>query len=136
MKPTQEMKTETHKPTCATMNRGSFTCDCQPKPQAGERTHTPGPWRLTNEIDRTGYIMAGAGDFSHTLAIVEHTEFGDTKSTARLIAAAPELLAALEAVDRFFSEPGKHNARSVAESVRAAIERLESAADKNEKGAA
>lgn len=53
------------------------------------RQHTPGPW-----------VHNGQGDITHSdeqpIAFVNFTAYAEGQSNARLIAAAPELLAALE----------------------------------------
>lgn len=62
--------------------------------------HTPGPWRLHEQRGRT-YVVAGrgveAGEFMGHLIAAE-TTCPDWPANARLIAAAPDLLAACEAV--------------------------------------
>ena len=57
-------------------------------------THTPGPWEIT--VDQYGNLdvtMEGAGDMLADLKGCPNAE-----ANARLIAAAPDLLAALEAL--------------------------------------
>ena len=63
-----------------------------------ESKHTPGPW----EIRKSGFIMApdgaGQGDDVYIAEILigpDSPEVDEAKANARLIAAAPELLAAL-----------------------------------------
>lgn len=57
--------------------------------------HTPGPWKLTNEGFQAGVIEAP----NRGLGICEVFGGGETdKANAVLIAAAPDLLAALEAI--------------------------------------
>lgn len=66
--------------------------------------HTPGPWRVNK------YRSIGAGEHG-TKPIVAHVEpfygddtrYGDDTANARLIAAAPELLAALNELLKFDS---------------------------------
>lgn len=64
--------------------------------------HTPGPWWL----DDDGFVASGSGD---TYATVADPHCGDRdiderESNARLIAAAPELLAALQSVMTWWAE--------------------------------
>lgn len=60
---------------------------------------TPGPWRydLTNGSPTTGMHMI-AGAAPGYLAEVRDCGSGDVEANARLIAAAPELLSALEKI--------------------------------------
>ncbi|MHB1407975.1 MAG: hypothetical protein ACYCXC_00025 [Acidovorax defluvii] len=62
--------------------------------------HTPGPWRVErqNPSPTTGEWMIAAGTKHGYLAEVRDCGSGDVQANARLIAAAPELLAALQAV--------------------------------------
>ncbi len=55
-------------------------------------THTPGPWVIYE--DETAGLCVGGGDAEIVFPIAEHLQPGD----ARLVAAAPELLEALEAL--------------------------------------
>ena len=64
--------------------------------------HTPGPWK--QHEDAPLYIMAKIGGKAGCIASVNHVEKGrgvivedETKANARLIASAPDLLAALTA---------------------------------------
>lgn len=75
---------------------------------------TPGPWvtRANDCADsgpheRVGKYVPGAGAFQ-IIANCSHEATGgtDSEANARLIAAAPELLASLEAIDVFWSEDG------------------------------
>ena len=59
--------------------------------------HTPGPWEA-GLLDSTGVpIYSGPTDEAEVLAYVSDVNSGDTEANARLIAAAPALLAAAEA---------------------------------------
>ena len=56
--------------------------------------HTPGPWALGAESsDETGQVIAADG--SH----IAYVECDPVAANARLIAAAPDLLSALQALD-------------------------------------
>jgi hypothetical protein len=63
--------------------------------------HTPGPWNVSEEFDGTS-IKAGMFHVTHTIqACGFHEPEEDkavTQANARLIAAAPELLAAAQAM--------------------------------------
>ena len=62
--------------------------------------HTPGPW-ITDSKERTDtarYIMAAARPFPHTIARIDLVNRAEDEANAALIAAAPELLEALEAL--------------------------------------
>lgn len=61
--------------------------------------HTPGPWKLCNRGDYTDYegesaVITGNGD-SVRIAVVHHAGTAEDQANANLIAAAPDLLAAL-----------------------------------------
>ena len=68
--------------------------------------HTPGPWMATREEDGEIYIEAYRENapeaFKRTVAVLQREWFADGSDglahTAALIAAAPDLLAALEAI--------------------------------------
>ena len=60
--------------------------------------HTPGPWMITGGDSTTAYIDDAFGDEggrNYYLAEVSHGDPGELKANACLIAAAPDLLAAL-----------------------------------------
>lgn len=61
--------------------------------------HTPGPWRYVraNPSPTTGEHMIGGG-LPGYLAEVRDCGSGDVAANARLIAAAPDMLAALRAI--------------------------------------
>ena len=65
-----------------------------------ETHHTPGPWKVYKELtSRSGewLIAMDAGDKGRGIAIAEtRVATGDELANARLIAAAPELLEALQ----------------------------------------
>lgn len=60
--------------------------------------HTPAPWRAVDDSD--GYRIEGNGNPSGTVAVILARRSVTGKADASLIAAAPDLLAALVAVVR------------------------------------
>lgn len=67
-----------------------------------KHTHTPGPWRFYLQGDSTRYIVTksrvgAAGSSYDDVAHVDVKRTEEGEANARLIAAAPELLAALRA---------------------------------------
>lgn len=65
-----------------------------------EHKHTPGPWSLSLNID--GDYLLDTGDTEET-AVIFVTEENNGIANATLIAAAPDLLEALEAMLAAFS---------------------------------
>ncbi len=64
-------------------------------------THTPGPWQYTFEGGTVAFIVEADGTTVAKLSTTENsTAHSALPSNARLIAAAPELLAALQEVTR------------------------------------
>jgi hypothetical protein len=61
-------------------------------------THTPGPWRRQLIAPHFDRISIQTADGKHAIATV-----WVSKADARLIAAAPDLLAALDQVDAYLS---------------------------------
>lgn len=67
-----------------------------------EVTHTPGPWKATkgHEDEPDRWVIVAAGEKHFHIATIENGQPGDTLETeghtARLIAAAPEMLEALQ----------------------------------------
>lgn len=116
---------------------------------ADEPKWTPGPWAACKDGRCTcGLIWSVTDD--HPVATVQETPWGDADyiaaptdenpeaatrrfieygafpkeqfhANARLIAAAPDMAEALDAVDRMLSEPRKYNATTVKAMVRAAL---------------
>lgn len=76
-------------------------------------SHTKGPWKLR----RPGCISNSEGDLVATTGYRVTVRFDEDDANARLIAAAPELLAALEAV----RNTDDHAAPEVRALVRAAL---------------
>ncbi len=67
--------------------------------------HTPGPWAYRPSND--GHFIAGVGENSGYLAEVRQCRSKqDIRADARLIAAAPELLAALRGMLAIVNESG------------------------------
>lgn len=65
--------------------------------------HSPGPWKaemFKDENDERWYVLADNGTQPYNIAVIENGQPGDTMetegATARLMAAAPELLSALK----------------------------------------
>lgn len=85
-------------------------------------THTPGPWRV-----ESGTIVC-AGDLSLTRTAEAYTEMGDgkrfweTRANALLMAAAPDLLAALESAQHYMRNAGLNMDRDFPE-IQAAIDK-------------
>ena len=65
------------------------------------RQHTPGPW--TTQINHCNHAVVSPDGFD--IALVSASGF-DSESNARLIAAAPELLAALECILKRYESAG------------------------------
>lgn len=85
-------------------------------------THTPGPWRL--ELANSGARIAADKD-THICAAL-----AGNRANARLIAAAPEMLAALKEVVRFVDSVGsEHINRVPFAAARAAIAKAEGSDD-------
>lgn len=75
----------------------------QPRPPRAE--HTEGPWQSQHDFDQSGFctIIGGIdgpddGQWHYTLICEVNEEPDEYRANARLIAAAPELLAALRHV--------------------------------------
>ena len=76
--------------------------------------HTPGPWVVKFRSDGSSYISMGGlepGQRYKQFDILLHRDSGNDAYDAHLIAAAPDLLAALEYCAR---EDGTHPANKVA----------------------
>lgn len=59
--------------------------------------YTPAPWRIVDHLTETARVVGGE-DGAQEVGTVWCTDFPDGAANARLIAAAPDLLAALEKV--------------------------------------
>ena len=97
-----------------------------------EAKHTPGPWEFGPNHSSTGLagqlVVRPAGEFPHGEWVADVGSMYDDhrEANARLIAAAPELLAALQEVtmvlDRIFGVEGREpDAESISGRARAAI---------------
>lgn len=89
-------------------------------------THTPGPWEYQHSINRIHIVSAGG---LHTVATLEPLcDINQEVANAKLIAAAPDLLAACKAMvtawDKYEAYPVKGTADAIAQ-VRAAIAKAE-----------
>jgi len=87
--------------------------------------HTQGPWTVSNETDISGIEndpengCVGPVDVAH---VYLRTVQGRTEANARLIAAAPDLLAALQGLLRgIFDGPDDADAATLVAKARAAI---------------
>lgn len=69
-----------------------------PRPQPDGAAHTPGPWDDASKYDIVDSVRIFAG--THYIATVGNSDDtrAQTQSNARLIAASPDLLAALKAL--------------------------------------
>lgn len=77
---------------------------------------TPGPWSSGVFVDETKFEIATA-DNRKRIAVVDMHSFEETKANARLIAAAPEIIAMLERIERMgaveFSRTGMGSLRAL-----------------------
>lgn len=67
------------------------------KPTETAAKHTPGPWKATE----TGGIFSPEPHSSHVASVNQYPNGAESDANARLIAAAPELLAALKSCADF-----------------------------------
>lgn len=67
--------------------------------------HTPGPWKA--EWHSGGHEIVGNGGFLADVPITSNRPVSETAANGRLIAAAPELLAALQAIVEEADGPSK-----------------------------
>jgi len=91
-------------------------------------SHTPGPWKVvaSGQIGRASaefYIWSSYGDQrSPSVAHIKHSTKQPTLANARLIASAPDLLAALEAMlDECYDTERNDAIRLAVRKARAAI---------------
>jgi hypothetical protein len=86
--------------------------------------YTPGPWELRNEFGMQGLIYPRQAANPVASVTGYYTLTRQTEANARLIAAAPELLEALELlVSTYFDTSGAHglNEREIVDKAYAAI---------------
>lgn len=79
--------------------------------------HTPGPWSVGGPYDHM--LMTARGELIASTALMSKNH----KADARLIAAAPDLLAALESITEHFRANGDPTASDLMSAGRAAIAR-------------
>ena len=92
--------------------------------------HTPGPWRLEKHPEWSQYYGnivgsygIGAGNIENIRTIsvqLKHGTDEETEANARLIAAAPDLLAALQAAQELLEHIEEHGADQMRETMFAA----------------
>lgn len=71
-----------------------------PSPKAGAPTHTPGPWEIAEQSESHDMIQIETSDGYAVADVRNRNGFPQNLANARLIAAAPDLLAALIGVVR------------------------------------
>ena len=81
-----------------------MTADSQSTPQAdsARKGHTPGPWTLAKQPPACGLTVTLYGNCADKRLGTLHTGSWEYMSNARLIAAAPELLEALEGITKHY----------------------------------
>ena len=62
-------------------------------------THTKGPWRISN-LERPHHVLVCNEQWYTIAQVFSANKSGDTEANARLIASAPDLLEALETLER------------------------------------
>mgnify|MGYP001594620414 CR=1 FL=1 len=65
-------------------------------------THTPGPWKINRRNPCRVYLRPGI-----VIAVTLQDNFPEAEANARLIAAAPDLLAALVAITTYHPSAGE-----------------------------
>lgn len=98
--------------------------------------HTPGPWSFDpsnyGRVNRGGWGLLDANSSSLGVMVIETDVLGNVvpnaEANAKLIAAAPELLAACELVALWMlgGQPGPHSDSIVLEQVKLAIQKAKS----------
>lgn len=86
--------------------------------------HTPGPWKSIQRS--TGDIHTQSAD-GVNVALVTVADYKRQAANARLIAAAPEMLEALEHAQEALCEVGTHEAAEALERIDSLIARIEGA---------
>ena len=83
--------------------------------------HTPGPWVITKDHAKA-YAFIRPIDGEHSpIATIEWTDSGSIEANAALVAAAPDLLAALELCERALEVRDAEAEEFAAKNARAAI---------------
>ncbi len=85
--------------------------------------HTPGPWTLEREL-----VMAGTKEIAQVKCVnhryVDRVHFDETRdANAKLISAAPEMVAALKMFLAWYSTPEVHEPGSAAFEALAALKK-------------
>lgn len=83
--------------------------------------HTPGPWTVLTTADKSRVVANARAGEGWTIAILRQGDTPEWAANARLIAAAPDLLEALEAADAVLSGRVRDLNYQVRDKVRAAI---------------
>lgn len=84
--------------------------------------HTPGPWRIIGEDYPKGEFVSVVPDDPNVSSIAYVRKSGNGIANAKLISAAPDLLAVLQAFEKVDDFSGWHpNYRDAIEAARAAI---------------
>ena len=100
------------------------------------RTHTPGPWETADLHVKGNYARVVNATTGETIAIVVDdpcnlTPSAEAQANARLIAAAPDMLALLRRIMACLSKDGRHNSeerqKDIAQEARALIARIDRA---------
>ena len=82
--------------------------------------HTKGPWRV-HHVGPDYWTRQVWTDESHGSVMIAESGGSDKDANARLIASAPDLLAALERVARYFEQHGTAETQGIACDTFAAI---------------
>lgn len=97
--------------------------------------HTPGPWRVEHSAPEEGFDAWVIDDPTHgyTIATVADTfnKRSENAANAHLIAAAPEMLAALKEYVRDYGDNEDGDSQLMAEKARAAIAKAEGRIEKS-----
>ena len=92
-------------------------------------THTPGPWYVKRQEDLdpsgNGYVWAVKGKPESDKHYVQNPAYANSEANARLIAAAPDLLAALQEWTSMAVNSGLEGCDEILEQAEAAIAKAE-----------
>lgn len=103
-------------------NQEALAAEQTQPPRTASSAHTPGPWEVASAFIGPLHIRNQDGA---TLAHVGHEDFDTCAANARLIAAAPDLLAALQMM---LDQHGGLEVSPTAKAARAAIAKATGAA--------